>query len=299
MHMLTRPCLTSVAHLMQSPMEAVAQAVLGSCGPPPSPESLEVELVEVEPAQQAGQPQQVSTSRADCCYMHLISVLLTMHVVLLVSTGGAVNPPTLLQLNAAFSPRMLVLVNLLRESLIPRIAVQEWASQLPQQSNGPAGPAVPQAPPQLCCSSKVATGSCVHRQISASTLRSAGGSQLVVGDEQQWPLTAVSTHTSAPEPDAAIELQEQGHEQALLNAIGEQKAYHTSPSAQPHPNIHLLLGMQPSRQALSGLQWAGEATCLSPTAMSCCTLRQGPGSCQWNLCWQPFAAWSCHNMLSR
>lgn len=49
-------------------------------------------------------------------------------------------------------------------------------------------------------------------------MRSADGSDPAMGNEQ-WPLTAVSTHTSSCEPDAAIELQEQGHEQALLNAI--------------------------------------------------------------------------------
>ncbi len=65
-----------------------------------------------------------------------------------------------------------------------------------------------------------------------------------MGNEQQWPLTAVSTHASSCEPDAAIELQEQGHEQALLNAIGERKAYPTSLIAQPLPRAHTLLGVQ-------------------------------------------------------
>ena len=139
------------------------------------------------------------------------------------------------------SPGLPVLVTLLRKLL-----VQGWTSQLRRQSSGPAAQAMLQAPPQLYCSSGLATASCAHRQISTSTLHSADDSEPVAGIEQQWPLTAVSTHPSAPEPDAAIELQEQGHEQALLNAIGEQKAYPTSPSAQPHPRMHTLLGVQAS-----------------------------------------------------
>ena len=247
--MLPRPCLTFIGHSMQSSMEAVAQAVLGSSGPAPSPESLEVELVEVEPAQQAGQLQQVSTLRAYCCYMHFLCALQAMHVVLLV--GGEVNPLTLLRLDTAFFPGLLVLHTPLRFS-DPYIAVQGWTSQLRRQSSDPAAEAAPQAPPQLSCSSEVATASSADRQISASTLRSADGAGPVVGNEQQWPLMTVSTDAPFPEPDAAIELQEQGHEQALLNAIGEQKVYPTSLSAQPHPRMHVLLGVQPSPQGTFG-----------------------------------------------
>ncbi len=104
---------------MQSPMDAVAQAVLGSSGPAPSPESLEVELVEVDPAQQAGQPQQVSTLGAYCCYILFLIGLQTMHVVLLVAAEA--NPLALLQLSAAFSLGLLVLVTLLRNSLTPTL----------------------------------------------------------------------------------------------------------------------------------------------------------------------------------
>ena len=82
-----------------------------------------------------------------------------------------------------------------------------------------------------------------------------------MGDEQQWPLTAVSTHALSPEPDAVIELQEQGHEQALLNAIGEQKEV---PVHSPILERILCRVCRLHLTVLSGLQWASQATCLQP-----------------------------------
>ena len=142
MHMLPRPGLTSVYYLMQSPMEAVAQAVLGSSGPAPSLESLEVELVEVEPAQQAGQPQQVSTLGAYCCYMHFLCVLQTMHVALHVSMGGEVNPLTLLQLTLPSLLGCLCWSSFSRRSLNPphwSAGVHLSVAPAEQQPSSPSG----------------------------------------------------------------------------------------------------------------------------------------------------------------